>query len=114
MTVGVILVTSDKSQWKDIFDESLIFNKLTNEHILRILFLQKIKKSADIYSKIKIFLHNFDLDDFEIDNKLYNILKYQHDLYNIFILPIDNNTLDSETLEEISIYNKKLLKYKKS
>ena len=113
MSVGVILVTNDKSQWKDIFDESLIFNKLTDEHILRILLLQKIKKAGEVDSKIKIFLHDFDLDDFEINNKLYNILKYQQDLYNVFILPIDKKTIDNDTLDEISTYNQKLSKYKK-
>ena len=36
-----ILVTN-QSKWNDIFHTKLIFKTLTDEHILRILFLQKI------------------------------------------------------------------------
>ena len=60
------MITEDKDKWKEIFHEKLIFSKLTNEHVLRLLTLQKIRKHNNIESKLIIYLDNLDLDEFEL------------------------------------------------
>ena len=110
MEVGVILITKDKEKWNTIFNDQLIFSTLTDEHILRILFLQKIKISQNIDDIVKIYMEDYNLDDFTISDKLYRILKYNSGDYNIRILDIS----DGYDIEEINIYNKRVVDlYKK-
>ena len=109
MSNGVLLITKHSYKWNSIFNEKLIFNELTDEHILRILFLQKIKISQDINDRIKIYLDDCDLDSFNISEKLYKILKYSNESYNIDIQDIEHGY----DLEEIRLYNKKVDTYKK-
>jgi len=99
----VIIITNDR-KWDDIFNKSLIFKTLTNEHILRILFMQKIKIARGIREAVKIYMDNFELDDFNLNPKLHNILKYEANEYMIRLLDID----DGYDKEEIDNYNKKV------
>tara|TARA_B100000683_G_C12282560_1_gene470536 strand:- start:123 stop:455 length:333 start_codon:yes stop_codon:yes gene_type:complete len=100
-SVSSILI-SNESGWKKHFHDKLVFDTLTDEHVLRILFLQKIKKAKELNDVIKIYMDNIELDDIELHPKLKNILKYESDNYNIKILDI-NETVN---LEEIQYYNK--------
>lgn len=109
MSTGVILITKNKNKWKDVFNDNLIFDTLTDEHVLRILFLQKIKIAKSLNDKIKIYLDEIELDDFNLTYKLYSILKYKSDDYNIEILDIDNGY----NFDEIIEYNNKVEKMKK-
>ncbi len=100
MSPCLIITNSDK--WKNIFHKKLIFSNLTDEHILRILFLQKIKKAKKLNEVITIYLDNIELDEMNINPKLLAILKYQSDLYNIHIC----NTCNGYNEEQIKIYSK--------
>jgi hypothetical protein len=108
MEVGVILITNNKERWNTVFNEKLIFNTLTDEHILRILFLQKIKISQRINDFVKIYIDDFTLEDFSISNKLYKILKYNSEDYNIKLLDIN----DGYNIQEIVKYNNKIVTFK--
>jgi len=106
---SVILVTS-RNKWKDKFHKKLVFSTLTDEHILRLLMLQKIKISRNLSDTIKIYIDDIILDDMSIHKKLLNILKYKASDFNITIIDI-NNEIDEE---EINLYNQKVqLKYLK-
>ena len=109
MEIGIVLVTENKEKWRTVFNEKLIFNTLTDEHILRILFLQKIKISQSIDDIVKIYLDDLTLEDFTLSQKLYKILKYSSNEYNLKILDINNGY----NIEEVNIYNKKVDLYKK-
>jgi hypothetical protein len=64
------------------------FTKLTNEHLTKLLLLQKINKTANRYTIINIILEeDIDIDDLKNDlhPKLYTILKYHLNDYGIFI-----------------------------
>tara|TARA_B100001093_G_scaffold466056_1_gene484193 strand:+ start:1256 stop:1594 length:339 start_codon:yes stop_codon:yes gene_type:complete len=108
MEIGVILITKDKEKWNTIFNDQLIFSTLTDEHILRILFLQKIKISQNIDDIVKIYMEDYNLDDFTISDKLYKILKYNSGDYNIRILDIN----DGYDIDEIVKYNNKIVTFK--
>ena len=99
----VIIITNDK-KWDDIFNKNLIFKTLTNEHTLRILFMQKIKIAKGVKETVKIYMDNIELDDFDLVPKLYNILKYESNEYMIEFLDID----DGYNKEEIDNYNEKV------
>ena len=109
MEIGIVLVTENKEKWRTVFNEKLIFSTLTDEHILRILFLQKIKISQSIDDIVKIYLDDLTLEDFTVSQKLYKILKYSSNEYNLKILDINNGY----NIEEVNIYNKKVDLYKK-
>tara|TARA_B100001094_G_C17838797_1_gene626915 strand:+ start:376 stop:705 length:330 start_codon:yes stop_codon:yes gene_type:complete len=98
---GCIIITNNE-KWNSIFHPKLIFSILSDEHILRILFLQKIKIAKSIKNVIKIYLDDIDLDDMNISSKLYGILKYESFKYNIEICDICNGY----DIDEIKSYNK--------
>ena len=100
-TVSTILITQT-DKWVKHFHKKLIFKTLTDEHVLRILFLQKIKKAKDLNDSIKIYIDDIELDDMKLHLKLKNILKYEADTYNIKIIDIN----DSVDVEEIEFYNR--------
>ncbi len=100
-SVSTILITS-KDKWKKYFNRKLIFDTLTDEHVLRLLFLQKIKIAKNLKDSIKIYTDDIELDDMKLHLKLKNILKYEADTLNIKI--IDINT--SVNIEEIEFYNR--------
>jgi hypothetical protein len=100
-TVSTILITQTDKRVKH-FHKKLIFKTLTDEHVLRLLFLQKIKKAKDLNDSIKIYIDDIELDDMKLHLKLKNILKYEADTYNIKIIDIN----DSVDVEEIEFYNR--------
>ena len=85
----VILISDSKSNWDKLFNKKLIFNTLTDEHVLRILFMQKIKIAKNIKEYVTIYLDKYEIDDFSLNSKLYNILKYQSSDYLVNIKDID-------------------------
>ena len=99
----VIIITNDK-KWEDIFNKNLIFKTLTNEHTLRILFMQKIKLAKGIKETVKVYMDNVELDEFNLKPKLYNILKYESNDYMIEFLDIN----DGYDKKEIDNYNEKV------
>jgi hypothetical protein len=101
---SVILITEDKDKWNGVFHEKLIFSKLTDDHVLRLLTLQKIRKHNKIDSKLIIYLDNLDLDEFGLHPKLYTILNNCSSLYNVKIL----DTSDGINNCVIDVYNKKV------
>jgi len=109
MSTAILLITGNREKWENIFNAKLVFNKLTDEHVLRILFLQKIKKSRNLQDNIKIYLDNYDLEDFDIADKLYSLLRYKASDYNIQILDIE----DGYNIDEITSYNKKIEEFRK-
>ena len=64
----------------------LIFNSLTDEHILRILFLQKIKKAKEICENITIYLDNIDLDEMNINQKRKIVKKEYGDIHIQYLI----------------------------
>ena len=100
MVACIIITNNDK--WNNIFHPKLIFSTLSDEHILRILFLQKIKIAKSINDVVKIYLDDIDLDDMNISPKLYAILKYESFKYNIEICDICNGY----DINQIKSYNK--------
>lgn len=99
---ATIIISRNKSKWVSLFHPKLIFSTLTDEHILRLLFLQKIKISSNVNDNIKIYLDNIQLDDCTISYKLSCILKYHSSSYNIEILDIE----DGYDINEIAEYTK--------
>tara|TARA_Y100001970_G_C13482696_1_gene485173 strand:+ start:44 stop:367 length:324 start_codon:yes stop_codon:yes gene_type:complete len=99
----VIIITND-IKWEDIFNKNLIFKTLTNEHTLRILFMQKIKLAKGIKETVKVYMDNVELDEFNLEPKLYNILKYEANNYMIEFLDIN----DGYDKKEIDNYNEKV------
>lgn len=85
----VILISDSKSNWDNLFNKKLIFNTLTDEHVLRILFMQKIKIAKNIKEYVTIYLDKYEIEDFSLNSKLYTILKYQSSDYLINIKDID-------------------------
>jgi hypothetical protein len=70
------------------FGQKYSFNTLTDEHITKLILLQKINKKINRNTRILIYLHpDLDIDDFEyiLHPKLFMILKYHYNDYNIFI-----------------------------
>ena len=105
-----VLLITERIKWKSLFHSKLIFSTLTDEHVIRLLLLQKIKLNKDISDTIKIYLDDLELEEFNLNSKLFNILKYKADQYNIKIIDI-NIQIDKD---EISDYNNRVsLKYSK-
>lgn len=102
------LIVTKNDTWSNIFHEKIIFNSLTDEHILRLLFLQKIKIGKKLNESITIYLDNIELDEMNINPKLLAILKYQSDIYNIHIRNICNGYDE----EQIKLYSKTILNNK--
>lgn len=100
------LIITKNPKWSKLFHSSLIFDTLSDEHILRILFLQKIKLEKSIKDTIKIYLDEIELDEMNINPKLYSILKYQSGAYYIKLCNI-NEGFDKT---EIESYNNIILK----
>jgi len=100
-----ILITN-QSKWNNIFHTKLIFKTLTDEHVLRILFLQKIKISKSINDIVKIYLDDIELDEMNIHPKLLAILKYESCRYNIEIININNGY----NIDEVREFNKHISK----
>ena len=69
------MITEDKDKWKEIFHEKLIFSKLTNEHVLRLLTLQKIRKHNNIESKLIIYGHTHYQIFYDLANTLFSFDK---------------------------------------
>tara|TARA_B100000963_G_C22639677_1_gene679714 strand:+ start:2873 stop:3211 length:339 start_codon:yes stop_codon:yes gene_type:complete len=104
--ISNILVTFSikKSKYSSIFNDKLVFETLTDEHVLRLVMLQKIKKARNLEDIIKIYLDKCELDDFNLNSKLHNLLKYESSVFNINILNIE----DGYNKEEIENYNRKV------
>jgi hypothetical protein len=102
-SVSTILITKD-NKYKDLFHSKLVFSQLTDEHIVRLVMLQKIKLARKLEDKIKIYLHNCEIEDFNISNKLKNLLKYESDVFNISVIDIN----DGYNEKEITEYSNKL------
>ena len=58
----------------DYFHPKTLFNTLTNDHIIKILLLQKMRLKGNIKNKVFIYLDNLNLDDFRLNEKVLNIL----------------------------------------
>tara|TARA_B100000401_G_scaffold438231_1_gene385976 strand:- start:805 stop:1134 length:330 start_codon:yes stop_codon:yes gene_type:complete len=100
--MSACLIITKNNKWDNIFHRKLIFNTLTDEHILRLLFLQKIKIAKKLDESITIYLDNIELDEMSINPKLFAILKYQADIYNIHV----RNTCNGYDEEQIKSYSK--------
>tara|TARA_E500000178_G_C17022057_1_gene756121 strand:- start:2815 stop:3144 length:330 start_codon:yes stop_codon:yes gene_type:complete len=96
------LIITSNDKWNNIFHKKLIFNTLTDEHILRLLFIQKIKIAKKLNEVITIYLDNIELDEMNINPKLIGILKYRADIYNIHVRDICNGYDE----EQIKLYSK--------
>jgi hypothetical protein len=71
------------------FGKNFCFTKLTNEHLTKLILMQKINKSVNRNTRIIINLHtDIELDDFSdtLHPKIINILKYTSEDYNISII----------------------------
>ena len=97
------LLISKSDKFNDIFHSKLIFSTLTDEHVVRLIMLQKIKLAKKLDDKIKIYLHNIELEDIDLNDKLYKLLKYEAGTFNIEVLNNENGF----NKEEIVEYSKK-------
>tara|TARA_B100001093_G_scaffold319891_1_gene305166 strand:- start:234 stop:569 length:336 start_codon:yes stop_codon:yes gene_type:complete len=100
----IITFNKSKSKYSSFFNEKLVFETLTDEHVLRLVMLQKIKKAKSLEDVIKIYLDKCELDDFNLNSKLHNLLKYESSVFNIKLI----NTEDGLDMDEIEKYNKKV------
>ena len=89
---GNIIITKNPEKFKNLFHKKTIFYSLTDEHFLKILFLQKIKITAKNLTKISIYLDDIELDDLDLSPKLYNIAKYNCE--DLLIYFLDSKNLD--------------------
>lgn len=97
------LLISKTDKYNDIFHSKLIFPTLTDEHVVRLVMLQKIKIARKLDDKIKIYLHKCELEDLGLNTKLYNLLNYESNIFNIEIINIE----DGYNKDEIIEYSKK-------
>lgn len=92
-----------KNNRNKYFSPKLIFDKLDDNHLLRLFMLQKIKKKMNLNDKIIIYLDKeIDIDDFNINSKLISMLKYQSSIYNIYLEEYDETKID---IDDIKRYN---------
>ena len=92
-----------KNNKNKYFNPKLIFDKLDDNHLLRLFMLQKIKKNANINDKIIIYLDdNIEIDDFKINSKLKSMLKYQSSIYHIYLEDYNEDNID---INDIKRYN---------
>ncbi len=87
-----IMVSENINKWSDIFHSKLITNKLTTEYALKLLFMQKIKYFSQRKTTLTIFLDDFNLEEFELNPKIYTILKYNSIDYGIDIVYLNEYT----------------------
>ena len=99
-TVSTILI-SKTNEYSDIFDSKLIFKELTDEHVVRLVMLQKIKKARQLDDSIKIYLNKLELEDLNLNKKLLDLLKYEANAFNISVLDITNG-FNSDEIKECS------------
>tara|TARA_Y100000389_G_C17349068_1_gene457433 strand:- start:707 stop:1039 length:333 start_codon:yes stop_codon:yes gene_type:complete len=99
-TVSTILI-SKTSEYSDIFDDKLIFKELTDEHVVRLVMLQKIKKAKQLDDSIKIYLNKLELEDLNLNQKLLDLLKYESGVFNIAVLDISEG-FNSKEIKECS------------
>jgi hypothetical protein len=99
-TVSTILI-SKTNEYSDIFDSKLIFKELTDEHVVRLVMLQKIKKARQLDDSIKIYLNKLELEDLNLNKKLFDLLKYEANAFNISVLDITNG-FNSDEIKECS------------
>ena len=96
-----ILISKNPENWTNIFHSQLIFNTLTDAHLLQIVFMQKIKNFTHRTSKVSIILDELELDDFNLHNKLYSIAKYTGDIYGIKIIEMDSDNKSDILTDDI-------------
>ena len=104
-----IIITLNKN-YNNIFHKKTIFNILTNEHFLKLLFLQKIKIKSNNFTKIIIYLDDIELSDFNLNPKLLNIAKYSSENFGIFF---KNADIIESNKKKIIEYSKFINTYKK-
>jgi hypothetical protein len=87
------IYTERVSQLIQKYGEKYSFKELTDEHITKLILLQKINKHSNRDTQINIWLdEEFELDDFKdkLNPKLFQILKYTaKEDYNIIIKNIE-------------------------
>lgn len=69
-----IIVTKTPEKYKEIFHKKIIFTSLTEEYMLKLMFLQKMKQKVNNFTSINIYLEDFKLDDFNFSSKLNNLI----------------------------------------
>lgn len=87
---GQLIITQNDSKYKELFHPKTIFKTLTNEHLLQILFLQKIKIISNNPTKINIYLDNMNIDDFNLNEKLKFIIKNCSDKFSIYFISAED------------------------
>ena len=102
-----LLISKEPNNLKEIFHQKLIFNTLSNEHLTRLLIMQKIKNTSGNPTSITLYLHNFEITDFNLNKKLLNLIeqkKYRINYKNI-------NLIDDKDVINIATYSKFMKKY---
>ena len=87
-----ILITKNKDKFVSIFHPKTMFETLSDTHLLKLFFLQKIKIAANNPTKLCIYLYDLDLEDFNLNPKLLYIAKHCSEPMNVFFL--DSNNVD--------------------
>ena len=105
------VLISKYNKYSEIFHQKTIFKILTNEHFLKLLFLQKIKIKSNNFTRVYIYLDDIDVDDFNLHPKLLNITKYSSENFGIFFKNIDSI---EKNKTKIINYSKFIDKYKKN
>ena len=101
MTVVSTILISKTSEYSGIFDNKLIFKELTDEHVVRLVMLQKIKQAKQLDDTVKIYLNKLELEDLNLNKKLLNLLKYEAGIFNITVLDITTG-FNSDEIKECS------------
>lgn len=104
-----IIITQTKNYIR-FFNAKTIFDTLTTEHFLKLLFLQKIKIKSNNFTRVIIYLDDLELRDFNLHPKLLNIAKYSSENFGIFFKNTDKIAANKE---EIMIYSNFIDKYTK-
>jgi hypothetical protein len=99
-----IIITKNIQKFKD-FDwihNNTIFNTLTNEHFVKLIFLQKIKVASNHDTKIHIYIdNNIDIETFNLHPKLLNIARTKN-IYNIIFK--STNDIIKKDLNEYKLH----------
>tara|TARA_B110000208_G_scaffold47918_1_gene63447 strand:+ start:1734 stop:2084 length:351 start_codon:yes stop_codon:yes gene_type:complete len=104
-----IIITNniDNYQTMEWIHNDILFNTLTDEHFIKLIFLQKIKKTSNHDTKIYIYLDtDISITGFNLNPKLDYIAKHTHKLYGIIFKDIS----DIDKTELIK-YKKHIIKY---
>ena len=102
-----LLISNEPNNLKELFHQKLIFNTLSNEHLVRLLLMQKIKKTSGNPTYITLYLHNYEINDFNLDKKLLKIIEQKN--YRIKFKNI--NLIDDKDVIEIATYTEFMKKY---